>query len=187
MQSQPHVNAKNGGFQNNAMERTRRTPTQEPGDRMQEHHLENEITIQRPPHAVYGYVTQPWRWHEWHPASESATPSAHPLVAGDHFEEEVSMRPIAWLPWRKRSHLRWTVIHTESPLVWEVHGTSPAIDVRVRYQLAGDKGTRFRRTFHFTVKNWMRHVARSVVIPRMRAQSAEALQNLKRKLEEAVV
>lgn len=152
---------------------------------MQEHSLENEITIQCPPHAVYGYVTQPWRWHEWHPASESATPSAHALKAGDHFEEEVSMRPIAWLPWRKRSHLRWTVIHTESPLVWEVHGTSPTIDVRVRYQLAGDKGTRFRRTFHFTVKNWMRHVARSVVVPRMQAQSAEALQNLKRKLEEA--
>ncbi len=151
--------------------------------RMQEHTLENEILIHRPPAAVYGYVTQPWRWHEWHPASESATPSAHALVTGDRFEEEVSMRPIAWLPWRKRSHLRWVVIHTESPLVWEVHGSSPTIDVRVRYQMVEAQGTRFHRTFHFTVKNWMRWVDRSVVLPRMRAQSAQALHNLKRQLE----
>jgi len=59
---------------------------------MQEHRLENEIRIHRPPREVFHYVTQPWRWHEWHPASESATPSAWELKVGDRFSETVSMR-----------------------------------------------------------------------------------------------
>ncbi len=150
---------------------------------MQELKLENEIDIGRAPQEVYRYVTQPWLWHEWHPASESATPCAWELAAGDRFEEMVSMRPIAWLPLRKRTHLRWTVITAQSPLLWEVHGTSPTIDVRVRYEVNSGQGTRFRRTFHFTVKNWMRFFASGFVLRRMRTQSLEALQNLKRKLE----
>ena len=34
--------------------------------------IENTIDIARSPQQVFDYVTQPWRWHEWHPSSRSA-------------------------------------------------------------------------------------------------------------------
>lgn len=150
---------------------------------MQEHRLENEVMIHRPPREVFRYVTQPWRWHEWHPASESATPSTWELGVGDSFDEIVSMRPFGWVPIRMRRQLRWTVIHSEAPKLWEVHGTSRTIDVRVRYEIDPVGGTRFRRTFHYAVKGWMRFIERRFVLPRMRMQSVVALQNLKNALE----
>ncbi len=150
---------------------------------MQEFRLVNDIHIHRPHREVYRYVTQPWRWHEWHPASESATASHKELRVGDTFEEMVSMRPFGMLPLRMRRHLRWTVVQSQAPVMWEVHGTSPTIDVRVRYELDAAQETLFRRTFHFTVKGWMRHVGRSFVLPRMARQSAIALENLKLTLE----
>ena len=150
---------------------------------MQEFRLVNDIHIHRPQREIYQYVTQPWRWHEWHPASESATASLKELQVGDMFEEMVSMRPFGLLPIRMRRHLRWTVVQSQAPHMWEVHGTSATIDVRVRYELDGAQGTQFRRTFHFTVKGWMRHIGRSFVLPRMAKQSEIALQNLKHTLE----
>ena len=32
-------------------------------------HLYNEIEIHCTAEKLFNYVTQPWRWHEWHPAS----------------------------------------------------------------------------------------------------------------------
>jgi uncharacterized protein YndB with AHSA1/START domain len=150
---------------------------------MQEHRLENEVLIHRPQEEVFRYVTQPWRWHEWHPASECATPSARDLVVGDSFEETVSMRPFGWVPIRMRRQLRWTVLQSQAPHLWEVHGTSPTIDVRVLYEMDPLQGTRFRRTFHYAVKGWLGLIERRFVLPRMQRQSVIALQNLKRALE----
>ncbi len=150
---------------------------------MQEFRLVNDIHIHRPQQEIFSYVTQPWRWHEWHPASESATASHTVLRVGDGFDEVVSMRPFALLPLRMRQHLRWTVVQSQAPHMWEVQGTSSTIDVRVRYELDATQGTLFRRTFHFTVKGWMRHIGRSFVLPRMAKQSEIALQNLKHTLE----
>ena len=152
---------------------------------MQEHRLENEVLIHRPPEEVFRYVTQPWRWHEWHPASECATPSARELVVGDRFEETVSMRPFGWLPLRIRRQLRWTVVQSQAPHLWEVHGSSATIDVCARYELDPAQGTRFRRTFHYAVKGPLRAIDHRFVLPRMRQQSVLALENLKRALEAA--
>jgi len=153
------------------------------GDTMQAHRLENEVHIQRPPETVFRYVTQPWLWHEWHPASESAVGSANPLKVGDHFDESVSMQPFGWFPIRIRRQLRWTVVESQEPHLWEVHGTSPTIDVRARYELDPVDGTRFRRTFHYRVKGPLRVIDRGFVLPRMQQQSVVALQNLQRALE----
>ncbi len=150
---------------------------------MQEFRLVNDIHIHRPQQEIFHYVTQPWRWHEWHPASESASANRKDLRIGDGFEEVVSMRPFGLLPLRMRRHLRWTVVQSQAPQMWEVHGTSATIDVRVRYELDASQATQFRRTFHFTVKGWMRHIARSFVLPRMQRQSDIAMQNLKLTLE----
>jgi uncharacterized protein YndB with AHSA1/START domain len=64
--------------------------------------LRHTIEISRPPAVVYGYVTRPWRWHEWHPASRSATPSNHALAVGDTFEEEIELTPLTPPPPRLR-------------------------------------------------------------------------------------
>jgi uncharacterized protein YndB with AHSA1/START domain len=64
--------------------------------------LRHTIEISRPPAVVYGYVTRPWRWHEWNPASRSATPSNHALAVGDTFEEEIELTPLTPPPPRLR-------------------------------------------------------------------------------------
>lgn len=150
---------------------------------MREHVHENEIQIARSAEQVYAYVSQPWRWHEWHPASESAAPEHRPLAAGDQFSEHASMQPVALLPIRIRSQLRWTVLESRAPNLLEMRATSARIDVHVRYEIEGGSGTRFRRVFRFRVKGWLRFVERFFLPARMRAQSVTALENLKRVLE----
>lgn len=150
---------------------------------MREHRLVNEIHIRRAQHDVFRYVTQPWRWHEWHPASESATERPHELKVGDRFEEIVSMRPFGFLPLRMRRQLKWTVFASQAPHAWEAHGASSTIDVRARYELDVQDGTIFRRTFHYQVKGWLRWIERYFVLARMQQQSLVALANLKRALE----
>jgi hypothetical protein len=150
---------------------------------MREHRLVNEIHIQRTPQDVFHYVSQPWRWHEWHPASESAIESAQGLKVGDSFDETVSMQPFSFLTLRMRRQLRWTVFESQAPRVWEAHGSSSSIDVRARYELHPSNGTLFRRTFHYQVKGWLRWIERYFVLARMQQQSVLALSNLKRALE----
>jgi uncharacterized protein YndB with AHSA1/START domain len=158
---------------------------------MYQRKLEHEIVIQRPRQEVYDYVTQPFRWHEWHPASESATKAEAALNAGDSFGETVSMKPLGFLPIRVRQQLKWTVTETGRPTAWEAQATSKLIDLQLRYELEAQSeashgsgaGTRFHRTFHYTAKGWTRPIERFIVMPRMKRQSSIALKNLKRTLE----
>ena len=150
---------------------------------MREHVHENEVLIDRSAEAVHGYVSQPWRWHEWHPASESATQAPAGLSAGAQFNEVVSMKPLAMLPIRVRLHLHWTVLESAPPHVLEMRATSNIIDVHVRYEIERVSLTRFHRVFRFQVKGWLRFVAHYFMPARMRAQSIIALSNLKRVLE----
>jgi hypothetical protein len=153
------------------------------GKPMREHIHENEVLIGRPVEAVHGYVTRPGLWHEWHPASESACDVPPALTEGGQFSETVSMKLLPWLPFRIRSHMRWTVVLSHAPHVLEMKATSKRIDVHVRYEIEGDYVTRFRRVFRFQVKGWLRHVEHLFMPERMRAQSVVALDNLKRVLE----
>jgi hypothetical protein len=152
---------------------------------MREHVHENEILIDRTVEAVHDYVSQPWRWHEWHPASESATDLVRGLAVGAQFSETVSMKPVPMLPIRIRSLLHWTVLESQSPNLLEMRATSKIIDVHVRYEIDRASTTRFRRVFRFQVKGWLRFVEHYFMPARMRAQSTIALANLKRVLEAA--
>lgn len=153
------------------------------GIEMREHVHENEILIDRPVDAVHRYMTQPWLWHEWHPASESATRVAGAFAQGAQFSETVSMKLVPMLPFRIRSHMRWTVLQSQSPHLVEMRATSKRIDVHVRYEFDGASTTRFRRVFRFQVKGWLRYVEHYFMPARMRAQSLVAMGNLKRVLE----
>jgi hypothetical protein len=150
---------------------------------MKEHRIENEIDIACTPEEVFAYVSQPWFWHEWHPASESATCKEAALGKGVAFEEVVSMAPVSFVPLRIRRLMRWTVLGADAPRRLEMHGASNIIKVRVVYELLPSTGTRFRRTFHYQVFGWLRHIERWLVLPKMQRQSALALQRLKRNLE----
>lgn len=150
---------------------------------MREHVHDNEILIGRPVAAVHAYVSQPWRWHEWHPASESASELPAGLAAGARFSEAVSMKLVPMLPFRIRSQMHWTVLQSQAPHVLEMKATSKRIDVHVRYEIDGDYVTRFHRVFRFEVKGWLRFVEHWFMPARMRAQSVVALDNLKRALE----
>lgn len=150
---------------------------------MTEHRIENEIHIQRAPGDVFAYVSSPWRWHEWHPASESATRCASALSAGATFEEMVSMATVNLIPLRIRRQMRWTVISAQAPHSLELRGVSKIIEVRLKYELKVCNGTHFRRTFDYRVKGWLRHIERWLVLPKMQRQSVVALAQLKHNLE----
>lgn len=147
------------------------------------HVMENEIGIARPVDAVYDYVTVPARWHEWHPASERASDSPHALRKGDRFIESASMRPLGPLPIVLRRQLEYTVTECSPPHLWEVLGESASITVRIRYELEPRDGTLFRRRLTYRVNGWLRLFEPFLVRPKMRRQSIQALQNLKRLLE----
>jgi uncharacterized protein YndB with AHSA1/START domain len=153
------------------------------GTSMRERRIENEIQITRPAAEVFDYVTQPCRWHEWHPASEGATADLGQLQVGKTFDEIVSMKPFGLLPIRLRRQLHWTVTAARPQHSVTLEGKSKTIDVRVQYALEGGELTRFHRTFHYRVKGWLGIFDALFVLPRMRAQSATALANLKRRLE----
>jgi len=54
--------------------------------------ISQERFIQAPIDAVYDYVTQPDRWHEWHPTSLGAdTGTTGPLPAGARFTEMIDL------------------------------------------------------------------------------------------------
>lgn len=145
--------------------------------------IETEIHIARPPEAVFDYVSQPWRWHEWHPGSQWAQQVPALTEVGQGFTEIAALRPISWLPLRLSSTLRYTVQACERPRLWEVRGASARIDLRIRYELAEHDGTRFKRIFEYRVKGPLAHIEPLLVRPRMKAQSALALERLKHKLD----
>jgi hypothetical protein len=150
---------------------------------MTEHVHVHEILIDRSVDDVYAYVTQPWRWHEWHPASESASRSQGALETGVRFDEVASMKPFPMLPLRIRSQLQWTVLKTRAPNMVELKGRSKLIDVHVRYEIDGVDMARFRRVFRFQVKGWLRHIEAYFLPARMHKQSVAAIFNLRRVLE----
>ena len=53
--------------------------------------ISQERFIQAPIDAVYSYVTQPDRWHEWHPTSLSADVTTGSLSAGTRFTEMIDL------------------------------------------------------------------------------------------------
>lgn len=146
--------------------------------------IETAIEIGQPPEVVFRYVTVPARWHEWHPASESATGEDQGPRQGDRFEEWASLRPLGPLPLVLRRHIRYRVVESVPPTLFEVRGESETLELVIRYDLAErDGGTLFERRLTYTVHGWLALVEPFIVRPTMRRQSELALANLKRALE----
>jgi hypothetical protein len=148
--------------------------------------LTNSIDIRSTPEAVYQYVTQPWKWHEWHPNSRSATGPGHPLKVGDTFNEVIELQPLSPLPVRMRRETAYQVLEAEPFRAWTVEGQARDGWLRIRYRFRCiDGGTRFTRTLVFQTRGLSR-VLMLFLKKRMARQSLIALTNLRNRLEAGV-
>jgi hypothetical protein len=144
--------------------------------------LRNNVHMPRAPDVVYDYVTQPWRWHEWHPNSRSASPSDTPLVAGNRFVEVIAVQPLAPLPWTLQRQTHYVVELAERPNLWQVRGQMGDGWLVIRYELQADgNATRFDRTLTFETRGPTR-LLMPVLKRQMARMSALALANLSQKL-----
>ena len=142
------------------------------------------IDINRPPGEVYDYVTRPWAWHEWHPASRSAENAGRKLSVGDTFREIIELQPLSPLPLRMRRETEYRVVEAVRPSAWEVHGDTGDGWLRIRYELCaiGD-ATTFTRKLTFGARGLSR-LLMPLLKRRISAQSELALANLKTRLEQ---
>lgn len=146
--------------------------------------MENSIVIACPPEQVFAYVTQPWRWHEWHPSSRSAKAQVDVLAVGDHFDEVIQLQPLSPLPLTLQRQTRYTVLLSEPGVVWEVRGETGDGALTIHYDFSRQQGgTLFHRRLQYEVRGAVQLIEPWLLKPRMRSLSAQALANLKARLE----
>jgi hypothetical protein len=141
------------------------------------------VVIASSPDVVYRYVTQPWKWHEWHPNSRSARADSGHLNSGDTFDELIEIRPLSPLPFRMMRHTKYRVLLADPPVAWEVRGETHDGWLNIRYDLAAEgDGTLFKRTLTFQTRG-LSSLLMPLLRRRMALQSEIALGNLKQRLE----
>nr|WP_298164273.1 SRPBCC family protein [uncultured Pseudomonas sp.] len=133
----------------------------------------NEIVIDAPIQKVYDYVSQPDRWHEWHPASLSAhTGTAESLKKGDTFSEKISI-------YGQETEMNYQVVIASPPGEFKTAFTSPLIDGTIHYKLEKrGNSTLFHRTLEYSLEKYIANMKGG-----MQKLSETALGNLKGKLE----
>lgn len=134
-----------------------------------------ERYIQAPIEDVYEYVTQPDRWHEWHPASLSAdTGTRGSLPVGHRFTEIIDLLGV-------RMPLSYRVQIAQRPEEFKGVFTSVAVDGSLHYVLlAQGQGTLLRR-----VLSYQTELKLTTLHERMIALSNQGLDQLKHHLESA--
>ncbi|EIK69027.1 hypothetical protein PseBG33_2676 [Pseudomonas synxantha BG33R] len=135
--------------------------------------ISQERFIQVPIHTVYDYVTQPDRWHEWHPSSLSAdTGTRGSLPVGSRFTEDIDLLGI-------RVSMSYRVQIARCPDEFKTVFTSLAVDGCIHYFLqAHQGGTRFKRVLTYETELQL-----ATLHERMIKLSAIALDQLKQRLE----
>jgi len=148
--------------------------------------IENTIDIARSPQQVFDYVTQPWRWHEWHPSSQGATASAEVMTVGETFDEVIRLQPLSPLPLTVRRQTHYRVDEAQPGVCWQVTGEANGGQLTIRYQFNDDGhgGTHFFRRLSYEVTGPLR-LLDPLLYPRMCELSRVALANLKNKLEQS--
>ena len=141
--------------------------------------VETEIDIDRPPQAVFDYVTTPALWHTWHPATvEVRDVPNRPLIRGETALELIAVAG-------RRDQALWTVAACTAPQRWEIATDTDKGSARIVYQvLPLDSGSRFHRTLEFRSKHWPWRALDSTLMRWvLERQSARALRRLKEVLE----
>ena len=145
--------------------------------------IKNKISIACPVESLFGYVTQPWLWHEWHPNSKSAKASVDNLMEGDSFDEVVELQPLLPIPITMKRQTEYLVFGRNEISFWEVKGIMKDGWLKIRYEFQpSSNGTDFIRTLTFEATGLSR-LLMPMLKKNMEVKSLEALNNLKDKLE----
>lgn len=139
------------------------------------------VDINRPPEAVFEYVTTPGNWPRWHPSSLAVSGATdHPAGPGEQATEE-------FLVAGRRGRVVWTVREREAPRRWVIEGQvvgggSGTITYALTPQ--ADGATHFAREFVYAIRHplWAL-LDRLILRRRIAAESDEALRRLKHVLE----
>ena len=135
--------------------------------------ISQERFIQAPIDAVYDYVTQPDRWHEWHPTSLGAdTGTTGSLPAGARFTEMIDLLGV-------RVPMSYRVQIAGRPDEFKTVFTSLAVDGSIHYFLLPfHDGTLFKRVLTYETELQL-----ASMHERMIELSAIALDQLRLRLE----
>ncbi|CRM41873.1 SRPBCC family protein [Pseudomonas sp. Wu6] len=135
--------------------------------------ISQERFIRAPLETVYDYVTQPDRWHEWHPSSLSAdTGTRGSLPVGTRFTEIIDLLGI-------RVPMSYRVQVARRPNEFKTVFTSLAVDGCLHYVLhAQPGGTLFKRVLTYETELQL-----AALHERMIERSGVALDRLKQRLE----
>ena len=140
----------------------------------------NSIQIRRSIEQVFDFITTPANWPQWHPASVSVGGNSdHSLLPGEAVTENISVAG-------HRGQVTWLVRERSAPHRWLIDGTGKdGGRATITYTLTRDTtGTNFERKLVYAMSNPLLAVLDWLIIrSRMKADSAEALQRLKRLLE----
>ncbi len=135
--------------------------------------ISQERFINAPLATVYDYVTQPDRWHEWHPTSLGAeTGTSGSLGAGSRFTEMIDLLGV-------RVPMSYRVQIARRPDEFKCVFTSVAVDGSIHYFLQPFRdGTLFKRVLTYETELQL-----ATLHERMHELSAIALDRLKQRLE----
>jgi uncharacterized protein YndB with AHSA1/START domain len=135
--------------------------------------ISQERFIKAPIDRVYDYVTQPDRWHEWHPTSLSAdTGTTGSLPMGTRFTEVIDLLDI-------RVPMSYRVQIARRPSEFKTVFTSLAVDGSLHYFLLPHQGgTLFKRVLTYETELQL-----ATLHDRMIELSTLALDQLKHRLE----
>ncbi len=142
----------------------------------------NSTQIHYPIEQVFDFVTTPGNWPLWHPASVSVGGNAdHSLLPGEEVTENISVAG-------RRSEVTWLVRERSAPHRWVIDGIGKdGGRATITYTLSPHpNGTDFDRELVYAMPNPLLSVLDWLIIRwRMKADSNEALQRLKRLVESA--
>lgn len=144
------------------------------GERAWKRTLVNSVVLPRPPAEVFALVTNPGRWHTWHPNTRDVDAGAdHPLALGERVVERIRIGPFF------RGTVTWEVTACDPGRRWLLLGqASRGFASELEYLLTPEgAGTHFRRRIHVTWPWWF--VLGPASVSRMAADAAQALENLR--------
>ena len=135
--------------------------------------LSNEVHIEADIETVYAYVTQPDRWHEWHPTSVSAETGIRGPLPKDHrFTEIIDLLGL-------RIEINYRVLIADAPIEFKMAFTSSVVDGYIHYSLnRNGYGTQFTRTLQYITE-----LNLSGLHARLLDLSTRAMNNLKHLME----
>lgn len=142
------------------------------------------VDIARPPSEVFAYVTTPGHWPQWHPSSLAVSGAVdHPLQVGESVIEDFEVAG-------RRGRVTWRVTAREPDRLWRIAGTIEGRESgTVGYSLAPaatGTGTHFVREFEYQTPNLLFAMLNQLSLrSRIEAESAQAVRQLKERLESA--